>query len=183
MDDENNYEDILEILYPGYSKMSEKKKELIQMRSYDIIGNVKEIKALISEMKNPESSLYQPNTSDKDLIYMANLYAKAHNESKIIRKPTGKVVRGGDYYDKPINEYQTVKATDAEQKQLYEKIITSYNEQSPIKAKSLINMLSRKKTPEINLNSAMEAKKVLDNLEISKETDSPEREDTNEESR
>ena len=126
-----SYDKVLNILYPGYSDLSDKRKDAIEFRTMGITAYASEIMELFEQMKNPENSLYQEGVSDKDIVNIAAIYARIHEESnKQIGSPTGKMLRGGDYGDVPVPEYEYRDRTEQEVQDAIRIAVEEYNSKS-----------------------------------------------------
>ena len=83
---------LLNMIYPGYTEMNDKKKNKIQddFGHGNIVGVPTGIKWIVEQMKNPESPMYRPNTSDKDLVWIASeFYSLCENIKDYRMENTG----------------------------------------------------------------------------------------------
>lgn len=161
MSEENkkSYDKILNILYPGYADMSEKRKNIIEFRAMGITAYALQIDALFDQMKDPKNPLYQEGASDKDIVNIAAIYSRIYKESsKKVVSPTGKMLRGGDYGDVPIPEYEYRDRTEAEVQHAMEDAVEKYNSRPRISIKNIINGV---KSYNIDYNTALNVSKVL----------------------
>lgn len=154
-----SYDKVLNILYPGYSDLSDKRKDAIEFRTMGITAYASEIMELFEQMKNPENSLYQEGVSDKDIVNIAAIYARIHEESnKQIGSPTGKMLRGGDYGDVPIPEYEYRDKTEQEIQDFIQRAVEEYNSKPRISIKNILNGI---KSYNIDYNTALDVSKIL----------------------
>ena len=153
------YDKILNILYPGYSEMSQKRKDAIEFRASGITAHATQIDAILDKMKDSENPLYQEGASDKDIVNIAAIYARIHEESnKQIGSPTGKMLRGGDYGDVPVPEYEYRDRTEQEVKTAIQRAVEEYKSTPKI---SIKNILSGMKQYDIDYNTALNVSKIL----------------------
>lgn len=158
------YDKVLNILYPGYSDLSDKRKEQVEFRSMGITAYASQIMKLFNQMKDPESSLYQEGASDKDIVNIAAIYARIYEESnKQIASPTGKMLRGGDYGDVPKPEYEYRDRTEAEVQHAMEDAVEKYNSRPRISIKNIINGV---KSYNIDYNTALNVSQILKEMNI-----------------
>lgn len=154
-----SYDKVLNILYPGYSDLSDKRKDAIEFRTMGITAYASEIMELFEQMKNPENSLYQEGVSDKDIVNIAAIYARIHEESnKQIGSPTGKMLRGGDYGDVPVPEYEYRDRTEQEVQDAIRIAVEEYNSKPRISIKNILNGI---KSYNIDYNTALDVSKIL----------------------
>ena len=153
------YDKILNILYPGYSEMSQKRKEAIEFRETGITAHATQINAIFDKMKDSEDPLYQEGASDKDIINIAAIYARIYEEShKKIASPTGKMLRGGDYGDVPEPEYEYRDRTEQEVLASIQRAVEEYKSAPKI---SIRNILGGIKHYEIDYNTALNVSNIL----------------------
>ena len=154
-----SYDKILNILYPGYSEMSQKRKDAIEFRASGVTAYATQIDAILDKMKDSESPLYQEGASDKDIVNIAAIYARIHEESnKQIGSPTGKMLRGGDYGDVPVPEYEYRDRTEQEIQTAIQRAVEEYNATPKI---SIKNILSGIKQYDIDYNTALNVSNIL----------------------
>ena len=143
---EDLYEKYMKILYPGYENMSDKRKENIEFMNMGLIGRLPQVDLLVTAMKDPRSPMYRTGASDKDLVRIADKYAemleRSHDQVKV---PTGRVLRGGPYYDTPEDEYVWKERTEEEIQQAIDMAVDSYNSEPRISIKNIINGVKKYK--------------------------------------
>ena len=154
-----SYDKVLNILFPGYSDLSDKRKDAIEFRTMGITAYASEIMELFEQMKNPENSLYQEGVSDKDIVNIAAIYARIHEESnKQIGSPTGKMLKGGDYGNVPTPEYEYRDRTEQEVQDAIRIAVEKYKSTQKISIKNILNGI---KQYNIDYNTALNVSKIL----------------------
>ena len=164
---EDLYEKYVRILYPTYDSMSDRRKDDLEMRTMGLRGRLPAIDKLFNEMKDPKSTLYRTGAGDKDLVEIADIYAGIIQDSeKPIQVPTGKVLRGGPYYDIPEDEYKLQDSSDTDVMHFIEMAVDRYNSKPKIR---MMNIIGIGKNQEITKENVLEAKRILDEMRNKKE--------------
>ena len=84
---------LLNMLYPGYDGLNDRKKAKINDRFANryVISSPTSILWIVEQMKNPQSPMYLPNMKNKDLLRIANQYFElCDNVQTYIMVKTGK---------------------------------------------------------------------------------------------
>ena len=154
-------EKILNLLYPGYSKMSEKRKRVTQWSDLDTTLNLSEIEDIFEQMKDPNSPLYQEGASDKEFANIAAIYVKISKHSNERQAyQSNEMERGGGFYGledcKPVYHYRD--KTPQEVQNDIRRAVEEYKETPKI---SIKNILKGIKKYEIDFDTALIVNDVL----------------------
>jgi hypothetical protein len=149
-----SYNKVLEIMYPGYSEMTFSQKDDIDFNTMGITQNSLEIMELFDKMKDPQSSIYQGGTSDRNIVKIASIYAEiCRKANDLVRVPTGKVTFDGE------DEYKWVEPSKADVDQFLWLGVKKYN--SPSFFEKLRMRLSRTSLYDINYETAVKINEIL----------------------
>jgi len=162
-----SYEKVLNILYPGYSDLSDKRKEQVEFRLMGITEYASQIMKLFDQMKDPKNSLYQEGASDKDIVNIAAIYSRIYEESNNpVAYRTGKMLRG-EGGDTPIPEYKYRDRSEIEVKHAMEYAVEKYNSKPRISIKNILNGI---KSYKIDYNTALNVSKILKEMNQTKDS-------------
>ena len=160
------YDKVLNILYPGYSDLSDKRKDTIEFRTMGITAHALEIMELFDKMKNPEHPLYQGDFSDKDIINIAAIYARIYKESNdLISYKTNETPSRGQY-DVPEEKFARRARTETEIQHAMEEAVKRYNSKPKISIQNIFNGI---KKYDIDYNTALSVSKILNDMNNQKE--------------
>ena len=163
-DFENAYDKVLNILYPGYSNLSDKRQELIRGRTWQIAQYASEVVELLPRMQEPKDPLYQEGASIKDICNIAAIYARICKTSETpIGYFSGEYTnKGYDSYGQPVGDqiYSAKSRTESEVLNQIKFEVEAYNSRPKISVKRLLesNCITKYN---INYNTALEVNKVL----------------------
>lgn len=157
------YNKILNILYPGYSNLSDKRKDAIEFRTMNITEHALEIDELLDKMKDPNNPLYQEGSSDKDLVNIAAIYVRISKKSNepITFLSDGYRLTGDSLYGPSLeNTYNERSKTELEVLAQIKREVEEYRSKPKISVKRLIEGECIKKY-DIDYNTAVEVNNVL----------------------